>query len=104
MTKSLFDIPKNKDSPSESSRFKIKYRRKPVKRPYSNPDKRGKYKYQKLHDEVLKLPGRLQDFFGFLTTDTATDHLDQFEKCLRMHNRFSAGEQMDWEDSRERET
>lgn len=76
--------------------------RYPVKSPYGKPDKRGKYPYQKLHDEIDKLPEVYRDWFYALTTDFTVVVSKQFYTCFRMYMAFDDADLMDYDESRGR--
>lgn len=76
--------------------------RHPVKNPTGDPDKKGNLFWQKMHKTLEEMPVLYQEIFNYLTAGAKPENLDQFEKALRMYNRASNWDRIDFDESRGR--
>ncbi len=95
---SLFDRQKPRGPPTPKYRAPLEKR--PVKLPWGFPDKRGNLFWEKLHKELEKLPVEHREFFNHITIVSLPAHLDILEKCLRMFNRATDYDRIDFDVSR----
>lgn len=88
--------------PPERARFRVALERHKVKHPCGKPDKKGKYAYEKLHDELEKMPPMYRERFNDLTIELPDEVGNQFLKCFRMFMGFDNAELMDFDERRGR--
>ncbi len=88
--------------PPPPPKYRVPLERHPVKSPWGEPDKHGKLFWEKMHKELKKLPQEHQEFFNHITMLSRPEHLDILEKCLRMFNRATNYDRIDFDESRGR--
>ncbi len=83
-------------------RYRVPLENHKVKDPWGEPDKNGKFFYEKLRNALSKLPIEHQEFFNHITQLSLPEHLDGLEKCLRMLRMATEYDRIDWDESRGR--
>lgn len=103
MQLNLFDREaRSPPKPPERPRFRVGLERYKVSRPCGQPDKRGKYNYERMHDELGKLPEMYRERFNDLTIELPEEIGKQFLKCFKMFMNFGNDDLMDFDESRGR--
>lgn len=88
--------------PAKAETCRIPMEKHEVKTPWGNPDGKGNLFWQKMHRELEKLPERYREFFNYVTSEAKPEDLDGLEKCLRMFNKASEFDRIDFDESRGR--
>lgn len=99
---SLFAAPKARDPPPRPPRFRLPLEKREVKNPWGARDSKGDFFWEKMHKELEKMPEPMREHFNHLTAGTNPEHLEAFEKALRMFNRATNFDRIDFDVSRGR--
>lgn len=83
-------------------RFRTPLENHGVKSPWGSRDKKGNLFWEKMHKVLEALPEREREIFNYLTAGAKPESLDEFEKALRMFNRASNFDRIDFDESRGR--
>lgn len=94
--------PKDPPKPQEPPRYRVPLDRHEVKSPWGTPDKKGNLFWEKMHKELEKLPPHFREFFNYITQGAQPEHLDGLEKALRMFNKATEFDRIDFDESRGR--
>lgn len=81
-------------------KYRLHIEKHEVKNPWGKSDGKGNLFWQKMHKELEKMPVEIREHFNYLTIGARPEHLDAFEKALRLLRSASEFDRVDFDVSR----
>lgn len=88
--------------PPAQPKYRVPLENHDVKSPWGAPDRSGNLFWEKMHKALGKIPTEMREFFNYVTQQARPDDLEQLEKALRMFNKATDFDRIDFDESRGR--